>query len=341
MIVSRIRRVLQATPALAGVLVCALLAACATPQVAQLRAQASTGALPGAPLAERAAVPPVPFYAQKEYECGPASLAMVMAAAGLSVSAEELVPEVYLPARKGSLQVEMQAATRQRGLLAYVLQPRLSVLLQEIAAGHPVLVFQNVSLPVYPVWHYAVATAYDLQRNRITLHSGETANLEMSLYTFERTWERGSFWAMLALPPGQLPATADAASLARSLAQLEASQPQAAQRGYAAALQRWPEQPGLLLGLGNTAYALHDPAAAAQAYQRAVAVQPDFADAWNNLAQTRLELGQLQAARDAIARAVALGGSRLAQYQELQAQIGRAVAAQGAGGSAPAAVGAP
>jgi tetratricopeptide (TPR) repeat protein len=309
-------RILRSTPALAGVLVCALLTACATPQVTQLR----TG--PRNPqVAQQAELRNVPFFAQKEYECGPAALAMVMAAAGIAVTPEDLVSQVYLPARKGSLQVEMLAATRTRGLLAYPLRPALKDLLQEVAAGHPVLVFQNVSLPIYPVWHYAVVIAYDLERNTITLHSGETERLEMSLFTFERTWGRGNYWAMLALPPEQLPATADATVFARSAAALETSHPEAARVAYNTALTRWPQQATLWFGLGNSAYALKDWVGSQAAYRQTVVVQPDFADAWNNLAQLLLEQGQRPAARDAIAHAVALGGVRLPQYLALQTQI--------------------
>ena len=293
----------------------ALLSACATPQVMQLR-QAAPG------FAQQAELRSVPFFAQKELECGPAALAMVMAASGVAVTPEVLVEQVYLPARKGSLQVELLAATRRQGLLAYVLKPALQDLLQEVAAGHPVLVLQNLSLPIYPVWHYAVVTGYDLQRNTITLHSGETERLEMSLFTFERTWARGNYWAMLALAPQQLPASADADSYARSVAALERNQPQAARLAYGAALLRWPQQGQLLFGLGNSHYALQDLPAAARAYQAALAAQPELADAWNNLAQTQLEWGHKDAAREAIDHAVALGGVRLAQYLELQQQIG-------------------
>ena len=309
-------RLLRCAPAFAGVLVCALLTACATPQVSQLRAGG-----PDPELAQHAELTSVPFFAQKEYECGPAALAMVMAAAGMAVTPDDLVQQVYLPARKGSLQVEMLAAARQRGLLAYPLRPVLKDLLQEVAAGHPVLVFQNVSLPIYPVWHYAVVIGYDLQRNTITLHSGETERLEMSLFTFERLWERGHYWAMLALPTDQLPATADPQVFARTVAALEMQHAQAARVAYTTALGRWPQQAPLWFGLGNSAYALQDVPSAADAYQQAVALQADFADAWNNLAQARLDLGQREQAAAAIAQAVALGGVRLPQYQELQQQI--------------------
>ncbi len=307
---------LRCAPAFAGVLLCALLVGCATPQVMRLQEAGQAQGLPS-----RAQLESVPFFAQKEFECGPAALAMVMSAAGVAVTPDALVHQVYLPARKGSLQVEMLAATRQRGLIAYPLKPALKDLLQEVAAGHPVLVFQNLSLPIYPVWHYAVVIGYDLERNSITLHSGETERLEMSLFTFERTWARGNDWAILALAPNTLPATADAATYARSVAALEGSHPQAARQAYAGALARWPEDANLWFGLGNSAYALHDLQAAVTAYQAATQFQPAYADAWNNLAQVQWEIGDTAAAKSAIARAVGLGGNRLSQYLELQAQL--------------------
>ena len=132
-------------PALAGVVVSALLLGCATPPMQRLQARQFSTSLP-----TRAVVASVPFFAQTEYQCGPASLAMVFNAAGVAVTPQVLLEQVYLPARKGSLQVEMLAATRRQGLLALTLPPNLTALLQEVAAGHPVLVLQNLSLPVYP-----------------------------------------------------------------------------------------------------------------------------------------------------------------------------------------------
>ena len=312
----KLSQCMRCAPAFAGVLVCAWLTGCATPQVTRLHEPELARTV-----AARAELESVPFFAQKEYECGPAALAMLLSAAGTAVTPDALVDQVYLPARKGSLQVEMLAATRQWGLLAYPLKPALQDLLQEVAAGHPVLVFQNLSLPIYPVWHYAVVIAYDLERNTITLHSGETARMEMSLFTFERTWARGNYWAMLALSPDTLPATADANSYARSVAALESRHPQTARLAYAQALTRWPDDANLRFGLGNSAYAMHDLRAAVVAYQAATDAQPEFADAWNNLAQVQLEIGDKAAAKVAIARAVVLGGARLPQYLELQSQL--------------------
>jgi tetratricopeptide (TPR) repeat protein len=172
-----------------------------------------------------------------------------------------------------------------------------------------VLVFQNLSLPIKPMWHYAVAVGYDLGRGDIILRSGTTERLVMPLSTFEHTWARSGYWAMVALPPGRLPATAAEAAVVDALVAFEKNSPAAAARQtYALAVRRWPANLALALGLGNTAYAAGDKAAAADAYRRAGELHPDSGAAFNNLAVALMELGHLQEARAAAEKALALGG---------------------------------
>src|SRR5215212_7308681 len=54
----------------------------------------------------------VPFFPQEEYQCGPAALATVLSFSGIPITPEPLVSQVFLPSRKGSLQIEMLAAPR-------------------------------------------------------------------------------------------------------------------------------------------------------------------------------------------------------------------------------------
>ncbi len=313
--------IVRKNPALAGFFMCVALwiSGCSTVQVRTL-----TEDWP-ADMPAAAQLSSVPFFPQEDYECGPASLAMVLQNAAVKVTPEALVDQVYLPGRQGTLQTELLVATRRHGLPAYVLQPTVEAVLREVAAGNPVLVFQNLSLPVYPVWHYAVVTGFDRARNILVLHSGRTEKLEMSLFAFERTWARGSYWAMVAVAPPKLPATAEPVAYAQTAAALERLAAPPARAAYAAALQRWPNNRVLMLGLGNTAYAMGDLGGAAGAYQQAVQAHPNYADAWNNLAQVQLDQGKPKDASAAIAKAVALGGPRLAAYQELQRSITQAV----------------
>ncbi len=309
-----------------------LLAGCATPQARRLTqesppssasadaaARGSLADLPVSALIER-----VPFFAQADYQCGPAALAMVAQYAGSQVLPDDLVSQVFVPGRRGAFQAEMLAATRRQGLLAYPLRPELEDLMREVAAGHPVLVFQNLSLQAFPLWHYAVVVGYDRAKKRIVLHSGLNERLDMSLFTFEHTWRRGGYWSMVALPPAQLAATASAERVSAAAAGLERVNPAAAEKAYGAALARWPAAREALLGWGNVAYAQGQKEEAALRFLQATQMHPDFADAWNNLAQVRLELDQWDGAAMAVAKAVELGGVRLPRYRALQLQIDQA-----------------
>jgi tetratricopeptide (TPR) repeat protein len=278
-----------------------LLAGCATQTRALLAAPRS-----GPHLQELGATP---FYAQERYQCGPAALAMALGAAGIDASPEALVPEVYLPGREGSLQIELLAAARQHGALAAPIAPRLDALLAELDAGHPVLVLQNLSLPIVPKWHYAVVIGYDLDSGEVILRSGTTRRMTMPLSTFEHTWARSGFWGIVALPPGQLPATTELKTLLPALIAYEkAAPPQSVRLAYGAALKRWPNTLALQLGVGNSAYAGGDRAAAAEAFRQAASSHPDSGAAFNNLAVVLGELGQLAEARAAAQTAIGLGG---------------------------------
>jgi hypothetical protein len=68
---------------------------------------------------QRTELTEVPFFPQIDYYCGPSSLAMVLSAAGARATPDTLVDQVFLPGRKGSLQVEMLAAARRNGMVAY------------------------------------------------------------------------------------------------------------------------------------------------------------------------------------------------------------------------------
>ena len=305
--------------AIAGffIVLCVLSGCVSLPQSEALRREGSAGLPPQVELDT------VPFFAQEEYQCGPAALAMVLNASGVTTMPEALAGEVYIPARRGSLQVEMLAAARRHGLLAYELAPQLKDVLTEVAAGNPVVVLQNLGLwSFHPYWHYAVVIGYDLETNQILLHSGSRARRAMTLGLFEFLWIDGGRWAMVALPPGRLPASAREAKYAAAAAALERSgRIAAAQLSYAALLRRWPANLTGMMGLGNTAYALGHVADAEAAFRGATVAHPLAAAAFNNLAQTLADQGKLDAALDAARKAVSLGGASLPTAQATLKEI--------------------
>jgi hypothetical protein len=264
----------------------------------------------------------VPFFPQTAYQCGPAALATVLGSAGAHITPEVLASQVYLPERRGSLQFELLAATRRHGYIPYVLEPRLDDVLNEVAAGTPVLVFQNLGLSWYPKWHYAVIVGFDLSRGEIVLRSGGEARHIVSMRVFERTWERGDFWAMVSMPPGKLPRTAEETSYVLAVLSLERLQRwQDVALAYDTALSRWPDNLVARIGLGNSRYALGDMPGAETAYRRVTRDHPDAAVAFNNLAQVLADQGRLLEAEGAARQAVRLGGPMQEQYEDTLRQI--------------------
>ena len=279
-----------------------LLAGCAlAPQTRSLTASLPAG------LPEYVELVDVPFFPQKAYQCGPAALATLLQDQGVLVEPEALVPEVYVPARQGSLQAEMLAAARARGLVAYPLRPELDAILREVADGRPVLVLQNLGLSWLPYWHYAVIVGYDLARGEIVLRSGLHERHVNDFARFERTWRRAGRWAFVVTAPDRLPATAQPLPWLQAAHALESTgQLATAAEAYATATRQWPDQSTGWFGLANAYYALDRYAEAEIALRTLLKREPGLAMAWNNLAHVLAARGCGAQARQAAARALRL-----------------------------------
>lgn len=288
-----IRSALPAAALLAGLAGCA-----ASPPLAE-------GLSPQAPRSIELGA--TPFFPQEEYQCGPAALAMLLRASGVEVEPQALTPQVFIPGRLGSLQAELIAAARRHGRLPYALASTADELIAELAEGRPVLVLQNLRASRWPKWHYAVLIGYDAGRNVALLRSGKEERLEMRWQRFAGTWHRGGRWAFTTLEPGVIPPHADASRYIEAVAGLEAAgQLRAAAASYDAAIARWPEQAHAWLGRGNVAYAEGDRPAAADAWLRAILLEPSDAAARNNLAQVLADSHCLAESHRQIERAVTL-----------------------------------
>lgn len=250
----------------------------------------------------------VPFYPQQRFQCGPASLTMVLNWGGLETDPERLTDLLYVPAREGSLQPELQAQARRHGRLAYRIPGDVDALLTELEAGHPVLVLQNLALRWTPVWHYAVVIGFDAGRRELILRSGTDERHTVGLRTFLRTWARGNNWGLVVLPPGQLPATARADPYLSAAFELERSgQAEAARIAYRSGVAHWEGHAGLSLALANLEYARGELLAAAAILQNALDAGADDSALYNNLAVVLSELGRWQEAEAAAKAALARG----------------------------------
>ena len=229
---------------------------------------------------------------------------------------------MYLPARKGSLQIEMMAAVRRYGMVSYQLAPRFEDLLREIAAGIPVIVLQDYGVWPFPIWHYAVVVGYDYPEGELVLRSGEKQRLTMPFGVLEYTWKESNYWAMVAVPPDRIPATATESSFLNALVAMERlGNRRAAMRAYSTFLGRWPDNLTASIGLANGHYASGELGKAAEVLRRASERHPESVAVLNNLAQTLSDQGRNDEALALIERAVALEGPLAGAARETREQI--------------------
>ena len=259
----------------------------------------------------------VNFNPQREYECGPASLATMLQWEGLNIRDTSLVSQIYIPERKGSLQIEMLATVRRYGFIPYVIDKNMTALLKEIKAGNPVLVLQNLGLESYPKWHYAVVIGYDINKDEIILRSGEIKRHVNSFSLFERTWRRAKYWGFVALSNDELPANEDVFSYLKSVVPFEKLKKfDFAFSAYKTALQRWPANKNLLMAAGNASYSINNLATAEKYYRKVVEKWPVYEPALNNLAQVSFENENFQEAEKLMLRIIGLNDKYKEQYED-------------------------
>ncbi len=303
----------------AGVLLLlAALGGCAAmvPQTMDLRSAWPDG------VPDRVEMVEVPFFPQRDYQCGPAALATALVHVGAPVTPDDLVQRVYLPARQGGLQVEMLAAPRRHSLVSYQLAPRLDHLLREVAAGNPVIVLQDIGPGFITKWHYAVVVGFNYAAGELYLRSGETRRLAIPFTIFEYTWKKGDYWAMVVMQPGRTPVTAEASAHLRAIAAMErVADARAALSAYATHLERWPDDLGAAVGLANQHHARGELKNAEAILRRAAEQRADSVVVLNNLAQTLSDQGRQAEALTLIERAAQMDSPFAAAVRETRTLI--------------------
>ncbi len=320
-----------------------LLGGCASmvPQTMGLRTDWPEG------VARRVEMSDTPFFPQLDNQCGPAALATVLVGSGVDTTPERLTDYVYLPAREGSLQADMLAAPRRLGRVSWQLAPRFDDLLREVAAGNPVIVLQDLGLPPFTNWHYAVVVGYDYEAGELYLRSGQSRRKAVPFTVFEYTWKPGGYWAMVAMPPGRIPASATESGYLAAVAALDrvagsatgilaAGIPAAAAPATAAwraFTERWPGNASASVGLANRHYAAGELGEAESVLRQAAARNPGSLPVMNNLAQVLSDLGRNDEALAVIGRAgAAPDGPFAAALQQTRALVLQRLA-DGAGAS--------
>jgi len=248
-----------------------------------------------------------PFFPQQEFHCGPAALATVLGASEIKVQPNDLVNKIYLPKRRGALQIELLAATRRYGRIPYLLEANPTHIIDEMDAGRPVLVLQNLGLKVRPIWHYAVVIGYDANKKIFILRSGTNERLELSTRKFMRTWKRAGAWSFVAIKPNDAPVHTDQEKYLDTIVAMERlNKPDILIKAYPQLLARWPSNQTARLGLANAYYADGQYETAVSTYAELLEINPEHIPARNNLALTMGKLTCFHSALTQVEKALKL-----------------------------------
>lgn len=233
----------------------------------------------------------VPFVAPRSKLCASTSIEMVSAYwqsqtfYNPRLSLTELDKRTLIPAKGGTLQIELIATARADGMLVYPLEPTFDALFSELSEHHPVIVLVNRSYSWYPLWHYAPITGYDARAQTVLMHFGNIPNEAVPIATFTKLWERSNNWGVVLLPPGQLPASASPKKFLQAAYDLEKiGMINEAITAYESALTRWPDDIPTLFALGNAYYKLHHIGKAEEIYRYILLIDYKYPFALNNLA---------------------------------------------------------
>ncbi len=233
----------------------------------------------------------VPFITPRSELCGSTSIEMVSSYWQSTstyipkLSIQDLDNHTFIPAKGGTLQIEMITAARANGLIAYVIEPTYEALFAELGAHHPVIVLVNRSFSWHPLWHYAPVIGYDEQKRTIIAHFSQQPKEEVPLATFAALWKRSGNWGIVLLPPEELPASISPKAFLHAAYEFEKSgEGEGAVTAYKSALTRWPEDTDILFALANVYYNISNLHDAEETYRKLLSIDPSHPLALNNLA---------------------------------------------------------
>ena len=213
--------------------------------------------------------------------CGAGALSAVLQHHGDPVSMEEW--DAKLPkTRGGVMSIDLVLAARERGYDANLVTGDAALVDAEVRAGRPViLMLQVIQAPgkSYDFFHYIVIDGHDPEKNLYRVQFGDGKSRWARLERIEPAWKPTRYATVVIRP-----ADPNAKAL-RAAVQLEDEGKYAlATQGYREILARDPNHLLAWTNLGNAEMRLGRFAAAEDAFRKALAIQPDAADALNNLA---------------------------------------------------------
>jgi len=150
----------------------------------------------------------VPYVKQTEDGCGSAAIAMLLqywgahgtAVAGERADAAIIQKKLYSRKARGIFASDMERYFRESGFREFAIRGAWSDLRQHLQQGRPLIVSTQPLSAKAPL-HYVVVTGMDWQREAVFLNDPARGKLlRVERGEFEREWQAGGNWMLLAVP---------------------------------------------------------------------------------------------------------------------------------------------
>ncbi len=197
MLKSRLRDIAVGLLACAAWLgVCTFLTSCASLSTAEVNA----ADIPN----QSKIVAGVPFFAQDDYQCGPACLAGVLNFLGEKTTPEAVAAKIFREEARGATTLDMAVYPRTIGYDSRWYSGDIRDLRAAVDSGQPRIVFVDYGLGPVSAFHFMVVVGYSPQG--AIVNSGGDEHKVIAWPSFMGPWEKTGHWTLEIAPKGHLSA---------------------------------------------------------------------------------------------------------------------------------------
>jgi hypothetical protein len=145
-------------------------------------------------LPERVELLDIPYFHDPSAACAPSALAGVLGERGITAS-PGLIEDSGV-GKQGDLRQQVLDLVSAKGLTTSKVEPRLTALLDAIAANRPVLLERRDRIDWLQQCRYAVLIGYDRRKGTLMLQTGDQRRVQLGFDDFEAQWARADHWAI-------------------------------------------------------------------------------------------------------------------------------------------------
>ena len=264
----------------------------------------------------------IPFVKQKKAYCGPAALSSVLAFWGIKHTQEQIAKDMFQPDVCGVLNVDLEHYAKQHGLWAKGYIADFEALKKRLLNGMPVIVIEKLHPYILNRLHYTVIVGFSDEHGIIVEHTGKIGYVKRSYNGFLRNWQTAGNWMLEIMPAEEVsddltaPENIDLGLIFERKGKFDL-----ALERYTQAQMQDEDNAIILFNIANICAKINQLDKAEGLYLKAIELEPEFADLYNNLADIYRKKHAFETAHEYVDKALSFKNKRRFYYLDTKAQI--------------------